>query len=127
LASLLHIGVIIGGPDWYLAFGAGQEMADMASQGSLYPATLTAMIAAILFIWALYAFSGAGLIKKLPFLKLGLITITSVYALRGGLTFPAMLFLPELNNPFMIWSSLVCCGYALCYGMGTYKWIRLQA
>jgi hypothetical protein len=32
-ASLLHIGCIIGGPDWYRFFGAGEQMAKMAERG----------------------------------------------------------------------------------------------
>jgi len=32
-ASLLHIGCIIGGPDWYRFFGAGEEMAQAAARG----------------------------------------------------------------------------------------------
>ena len=31
LFALLHVAIIIGGPEWYLFFGAGQEMADMAA------------------------------------------------------------------------------------------------
>lgn len=124
IAALLHIAVIIGGPDWYLFFGAGEELAQMDAQGSLYPAILTAMIVVVLFIWALYAFSGAGIIRKLPLLKFGLIIITAVYGLRGLALFPAMLIIPEQITPFLIWSSLICCGYALAYGVGTRKFMR---
>ncbi|MEL6873892.1 MAG: hypothetical protein AAGM33_00290, partial [Pseudomonadota bacterium] len=61
LASLLHIGVIIGGPDWYRFFGAGEELARMAEQGSIYPGLITTGIASVLAIWAWFAFAGAGL------------------------------------------------------------------
>jgi len=35
-----------------------------------------------------------------------------------------MLFLPELINPFTIWSSLICCVYGVAYGMGTLRYQR---
>jgi len=127
VASMLHVAVIIGGSDWYLFFGAGEKMAKMAAQGSLYPAVVTSGIAGALFIWGLYALSGAGHVRPLPFLKLGLIFITAIYTLRGVLPFSAMLVLPELITPFTIWSSLVCCVYALAYGVGTYIFVRQHA
>ena len=37
LAASLHIAIIIGGPEWYRFFGAGERMATLAGQGSLIP------------------------------------------------------------------------------------------
>ena len=62
LAALLHISCIIGGPDWYLFFGAGQRMAQLAAQGDPYPTIATLVIALILTGWGLYAFSCASII-----------------------------------------------------------------
>lgn len=124
IAALLHIAVIVGGPEWYILFGAGQELADLAAQGSLYPAILTLFIATVLFVWGLYAFSAAGKIRKLPFLNLALVAITAVYALRGGGAFVAMIFVEDLRTPFFVWSSLICGLYALAYGMGTFQYFK---
>ena len=71
-ASLLHLAVIAGGPSWYRFFGAGEEMARMAEQGSLTPALVTIGIATVLAIWAAYAFAGAGLIPRLPLMRTAL-------------------------------------------------------
>ena len=65
-ASILHLGCIAGGPDWYRFFGAGEPIARAAERGSWIPAAMTAGIAAILALWAAYAFAGAGLIRRLP-------------------------------------------------------------
>ena len=62
LAALLHISCIFGGPEWYLFFGAGQKMANLAAAGDPYPTIATLVIATILVGWGLYAFSGAGII-----------------------------------------------------------------
>ena len=127
LAALLHIGMIIGGPDWYRFFGAGEQMAQVAEQGDAFPAMVTSVIASVLAVWALYGFSGAGVIRRLPLLKTGLFIITSIYLARG-LFGVAVIFLfehpyfEELQQKltFMIVSSLICLCIGLAYGVGTY-------
>ena len=127
IAALLHIGVIMGGPDWYRFFGAGEELASLAERGSWYPAMLTFGIAVVLFVWGLYAFSGAGLLhRRFPFLKTGLVVIATIYLIRGLVLFPAYLFKPELVDAFAIWSSLICLVYGLAYAIGTRQvWTRI--
>ena len=71
LAAFLHIGIVIGGPGWYRFFGAGDSMALMAAKGSVRPVFITLSIAAILFLWAFYAWSGAGFLPRMPFIKAG--------------------------------------------------------
>lgn len=125
LAAVLHLAVIVGGPDWYRFFGAGEELARMAERGSIYPALLTLGIATILAIWAAYAFSGAGLIGKLPLLRTGLIVITAIYLLRGLILVPGVVLGREINA-FGWWSSLIVLGYGLAYLIGTWRaWPRL--
>lgn len=127
LASLLHIGVIIGGPDWYRFFGAGEEMAKMAERGSFYPTLITLGIASVLAIWAWFAFAGAGLAWKPPLLRTGLVIISAIYLLRGLVLLPMAVFIPEKINSFAIWSSLIVLAYGLFYGMGTWKtWSSLS-
>ncbi|MBN8552625.1 MAG: hypothetical protein J0L52_06990 [Caulobacterales bacterium] len=125
LAALVHLAVIVGGPDWYRFFGAGEELARMAERGSIYPALLTLGIATILAIWAAYAFSGAGLIGKLPLLRTGLVVITTIYLLRGLILVPAVVLGRDINA-FGWWSSLIVLGYGLAYLIGTWRaWPRL--
>ena len=89
-ASLLHLGVIIGGPDWYRFFGAGEGMARMAEQGSWTPTVITLGIASVLAVWSAYAFSGAGVIPRLPLIRTALVLISGVYLLRGLVLIPAL-------------------------------------
>ncbi|MGI8510213.1 MAG: hypothetical protein ACR2MQ_12895 [Gemmatimonadaceae bacterium] len=125
VASLLHVAIIFGGPDWYRFFGAGERMAQLAARGSTYPTVVTAGIAAILSVWALYALSGAGVIRRLPFLRSALVLIAAIYLVRGLLGVPAVLFLdqPYANElrarmTFMAVSSLVCICLGFCYAIG---------
>lgn len=125
VASLLHVAIILGGPDWYRFFGAGEGMARLAARGSTYPAFVTAGIAAILGVWTLYALSGAGIIRRLPFLRLALGLIAAIYLVRGLLGIPVVLtvedpYLQELKarTTFMVVSSAICVGLGLCYAVG---------
>lgn len=128
VAAILHLAVIAGGPDWYRFFGAGEEMARMAERGLLRPALYTMAIASILGIWSAYAFSGAGLLPRLPLIRTALIAISAVYLLRGFVLVPLALLRPELLSPFALWSSLIVLVYGICYAVGTWRaWPALSA
>ena len=121
LASLLHISVILGGPDWYRFFGAGEDLANMAEEGQIYPALITLGIASVLAIWGWFAFAGAGLVWKPPLLRTGLIVISTIYLARGLVLLPMAAFAPENINSFAIWSSLIVLIYGIFYAVGTWK------
>ena len=124
-ASLTHVAIIIGGPDWFRFFGAGERMARQAELGSPYPAIVTAAIATILAVWTLYALSGAGVIRRLPLLRIVLVLIASIYLLRGVLGVPVVLLVDDpytrqlrARMIFMVVSSLICVGLGVCYAIG---------
>lgn len=121
IASLLHIAIVLGGGDWYRFFGAGEALAAMDEAGEWYPKLLTLGIAAILFFWAIYAFSGAGLFIRLPLLRSVLFIISAIYLVRGFGFVPLWLFWPEYVNGFVVWSSFVCMVYGVCYAIGTWQ------
>ena len=128
LAALLHLAVIVGGPAWYRFFGAGERLARAAERGSATPAVVTLFIACILALWAAYAFSGAGLVRRLPLLRTGLVVISAIYLLRGLILFPALVLKPELVDSFAIWSSVVVLVYGAAYAVGTWRaWPMLSA
>ena len=126
-AAILHIGVIFGGGDWYRFFGAGEEMAQAAEAGSPTPAIVTFGIAAILAAWAAYAFSGAGLIRRLPLIRTALLLISFIYLARALALLPMLVFRPWLVSPFDYWSSGIVLVYGLAYAVGTWRaWPRLK-
>ena len=128
-ASLLHLGVIVGGPAWYRFFGAGESMARMAERGDPTAALITVGIAAVLAVWAAYAFSGAGLIPRMPLLRTGLVVITGIYLLRGLVLIPAIALHPQGAGitPFVWWSSLIVLAYGLVHAIGTWTaWSALS-
>jgi hypothetical protein len=121
-ASVLHIACIIGGPDWYRFFGAGEVLARAAERGSPVPAIMTAVIAAVLAGWAAYAFSAAGSIVRLPLIRTALIAIALVLFARSALFFVPSAWLPENKTfAFMFWTSAVCFVFGLCFAIGIWR------
>ena len=120
IAALLHVTIVFGGPDWYRFFGAGETMARLAESGSIQPTVITFSIAVILSVWGLYALSGAGVVFKMPLLKLALCLITAVFLLRGvaGLILPFVTNHPTIApNSVTFWlvSSVICCVFGAFY------------
>jgi putative oxidoreductase len=134
IASLLHLAIPAGGPEWYRFFGAGERMARMAAHGSLHPTIVTILIAATLGIWSLYALSGAGIVRRLPFLRSGLVLIAAIYLCRGVFGIPLVLLVDHpyarelrARMTFMVVSSLICVLLAVCYAAGAAAaWRRLR-
>jgi len=81
--ALLHLVIIFIGTPAYRYFGAGEVLAQQAESGSWLPAILTLAIAIVFTVFGLYAWSGAGRIRRLPFLLTGLLVIGGIYTLRG--------------------------------------------
>ena len=90
--TVLHV-VLTFKPEWWehIAGALESPLASMAEEGS--PATRVASVglALVFGIWALYAFSGAGLVRPLPWLRAILVAIGVIYLLRG------LAILPELG------------------------------
>jgi hypothetical protein len=126
-ASVLHIACIVGGPDWYRFFGAGEEIAQAAERGSPMPTIITSGIAAVLAIWSAYALSGAGVLPRLPLLRTALVLITAVYLLRGLVLVPALVLQADAVRGFMLWSSLIVLAYGVVHAVGlALAWPRLS-
>jgi len=118
VAALIHLGCIVFGASWYRFFGAGEQMAVMAEQGMIKPTIITLFIVVVLSLWSLYAFSAAGMIGRLPFMRLALIVITAIYLIRGlaGFYFVSS---PLGRSPeFWVWSSVICLSIGLVHVIG---------
>lgn len=126
-AAALHLAIIVGGPDWYRFFGAGEEMARAAERGSVAPTLVTLAIAALLSVWAAYAFAGAGRLRRLPLMRPALAMISLVYLLRGLALLPTMALMPQAVDAFAVWSSIIVLGYGIVHAVGTWRaWPHLS-
>jgi esterase/lipase superfamily enzyme len=123
LISMLHF-ILALKPALYRHISAGQEsaLAQMAEQGSSPTTIATVALALIFATCAIYAFSGTGLINRLPLLRAALIAIAGIYILRA-------LFIPtEVNMvlkqgyPFrFVVFSTISLAAELLYLMGVLK------
>lgn len=125
-AAIGHLACIAGGPRWYLAMGAGERMAAAVAQGRWQPTLVTLAIAAVLALWGLYAWSGAGLIGRLPLLRWALAGVTTVYLARGLLFVPLQAHFPGNSPAFWYVSSAICAAIGLVHLAGLWQaWPRL--
>lgn len=129
--ALLHLLIPIGGPEWYAFFGAPRGMVQMARNGDLHAPISCVLIATLLIFFAIYAFSGAGLLRRLPLLRSVLVCIGGILILRGLVFIPLILWRANalINicgdcrniNIFVVLTSLLCLGLGLGYAVGTRK------
>lgn len=127
-AALLHLACIALGAPWYRLMGAGERMAQMAIAGHWYPTVVTLVIAVMLGVWALYALSGAGVITRLPLLRVALCAITAAYLLRAVGFVPLMRYFPDNSMTFWLVSSGICLMIGLVHALGLWQaWPRLSA
>jgi hypothetical protein len=117
--AVAHLGIIAGGPAWYRFFHAGENFARAAQLGEWWPALVTLGIAAVLGVAAVYAFAGAGLLPRLPLQRTVLVFFGSIYLVRALALLPVIVLAPDRADSFIVWSSFVVLGYALCYIIGT--------
>lgn len=108
LVALIHVGCIVFGGDWYRFLGAGEQMAQLADSGHPYPTIVTSIISAVLLLWAAYAFSGAGIIVKLPLVRLALVLISAVLLARALGFYFIMPAFPDNSLTFWLISSGIC-------------------
>ena len=120
-AALAHLAIIAGGPRWYDFFGAGPHMVRLAEQGSPKAALITFGIALVLAIWAAFAFSGAGMIPRLPLLKLALLGISAVYLVRALGYIPILGATGAPVGTFAWVSSAIVLVYAVVHILGTFQ------
>jgi hypothetical protein len=104
VAALLHLGCILGGPAWYRFFGAGEAMVAMVERGMARPTLITLAIAALLAIWGAYAFSGAGLLPRLPLLRPALVGIAAIFLARA-VALPLLFRVMPDRSPAFLWTS----------------------
>ena len=118
LASLAHLVCIAVGARAYRFMGAGTRMARAVEAGEVKPTLITLGIASVLLVWALYAFSGAGMAPRLPFTEPALLLISAVFLARG-VAFPILRpRFPENSNAFWLVTSGICLLIGLLYAVG---------
>ena len=113
VAAVAHLACIVIGAPAYRFMGAGERMARAVEAGRIQPTLVTLAVAGVLFVWAGYALSGAGIISRLPLTKPMLLAICFIYIGRA-VAFPLLkATFPENSETFWRVSSAIC----LCIGL----------
>ncbi len=123
IAGVLSLAVAVF--QVYLGFSpaASEYWGGPTDQPILLVASL--IVGLVFVLWGLYGLSGAGVIRRLPLLRLGLIVIGAIYTLRGISLIPILLIMigiirdPQPIPPQALISSLVSFGIGLAYLVGT--------
>lgn len=123
IAGVLSLAVAVF--QFYLGFSptASEYWGGPTDQPLLLAASL--VVGLVFALWGLYGLSGAGVIRRLPLLRLGLIVIGFIYTLRGIPLIMILLIMagiihdPQPIPPQALISSLVSLGIGLAYLVGT--------
>ncbi|MBT8136435.1 MAG: hypothetical protein KJO54_05385 [Gammaproteobacteria bacterium] len=118
IVAVMHLGCVVIGASCYRFLGAGEQMVALAESGHWYPPVITLAIAGVFIVWALYAFSAAGLIVRLPFARFVLALITSVYLIRGSAFQLLMAYFPGNSRAFWVGSSSIAFIIGLIHAVG---------
>ena len=120
--AILHLAIIFLGPEAYAWFGAA-DLGALEARGSRTPDLLTLFLVVVFTLFGLYALSGAGVIRRLPLLAVGLIAIGTIYSLRGLGVIPDLVQLARgaAVPTRQLLFSLVSLGIGLLYLIGTVR------
>jgi hypothetical protein len=122
--ALLHLMFIFGGDKELRYFGAPIWVFKLYHERYPFYVLLLVAVAGVFALFALYALSGAGTMRRLPYLRTGLVAIGALYALRGLLVIPEVASIAvkfrsgyqrDMQFPVMSLAAL-CVG--LCYLLG---------
>ena len=120
LGAAVHVAALAGGPEWVAFVGAPRAVVESARDGTWLAPAGALGIAALLAIWALYAFSGARWLRPLPLLQPVLAVVAVIFLLRGALVLPS-LHRADWRSPvdvFVVGSSLFILLLGLGYAAG---------
>ncbi len=116
--ALMHMSCIVLGPECYAWQMAPPQIVESAQEGTLLAPLGTTFVSAIFALWGLYALSAAGVIRRLPLLKLGIYAISALCMLRGILGIQLWLRHPELVATYSFVSNWVWFVTGLLFFLG---------
>ena len=120
--AIAHLACLSLGPECYAVQMAPPQLIESAKNGTYLAPTANIVVSTIFVIWGLYALSGAGLIRKLPFLKFVIYAIATLCMIRGILPLQFWLRNPEEISDtafyygigWLITGLLFLFGYRMC-------------
>jgi hypothetical protein len=124
-SAIWHLLCIFGGPSWFAFARAPKAIIDSSVQGTLLAPIGTIVVASLMFACTVFAFSAAGLIRKVPLLKSALITIATLCILRGLIVIPVFVTSSGLDY-WQIVASTVWFYVGICFIAGSIEQYKLS-
>jgi len=87
-------------------------------RGMMRPTLITLTIATILAVWGAYAFSGAGLLPRLPLLRPALIAIAAIFLARAAALPLLFSVMPDRSSAFLWTSSAIVLAFGIVHAVG---------
>lgn len=128
LGALLHIGALIGGPEWIAFVGAPPSVVRSAQEGTWLAPVGALAIAALLMVWSLYAFSAAGLWRPLPGSPFVLGAVAAILFLRSVVILPILWHadVTTFHGAYHVGAWVFIFALAFAYSLGLRAAIRAQ-
>lgn len=82
--AFVHVAIALIGLPAYVYFGV-PDLGQAAAGGSPWPALVTFALAGVFALCGAYAFSGAGILPRLPYARAVLLAAGAIYVLRGAI------------------------------------------
>lgn len=113
-----HMSCIWLGPACFKAQMAPSMLVQSSIDGTWIAPVGTVVVSILFFICAMYALSGAQLIRKLPLLSIGIYVIGIICLIRAVIIVPFLYRHPEARDVFVVVSATVwfICGLFLIFG-----------
>ena len=128
--ALIHWIAPVLGPDFYAFLRAPAVVVQSARQHTWLAPVGALVIGMLMLVCALYALSGAGLIRPLPLLKTGILVTGVICLVRGLAVLPFLLLMPKTVTAFNIIASLIWFICGLGYVLGAWRhwqWLGVKS
>ena len=123
--ALVHVVCIFTGEATARFFTAPRPVLEMIRSGSWLIVPVCLAIVAVLATFGLYAWSAAGRMRRLPWLRVGLVAIGTLYTLRGLALIPQTIAMLKFPGAFP-WQVPVFSFVALALGLAHLAGARLR-
>lgn len=116
--AVAHMSCIFIGAECYAVQMAPSQIIESAKNGTYLAPIAAILVSAIFVVLGLYALSGAGVIRKLPFLKFTVYAGAMLCIIRGVLPLQLWLRHPEKVNDIVFYAGVVWFITGLLYLFG---------
>lgn len=118
VTAISHLSCIFIGPVCFEAQMAPHEIVKSAINGTMLAPIATLIVSGLFISCGICSLSGAGIIKKLPYINFLLVLISALCIFRGISTVPLSFLFPEMVSAFSILAGSIWFFTGLLFAYG---------